>query len=101
MFKKSVFATALVIVSISPCHLFGSIPAFRPIQSPPTSFEVASIKPGTPGDRSGKFARMQGGHQFVVRNYTLKDLIGFAYDLPLRRISGGPSWIEGDTYNIL
>jgi uncharacterized protein (TIGR03435 family) len=101
MFMKSVFSTALVILSLSPCRLFGSIPIFSLVQSPQLSFEVASIKPATPGDRSGKFARMQGGHQFVVRNYTLKDLISFAYDLPLRRISGGPSWIEGDTYNVL
>ena len=101
MFMKSVFSTALVIISLSPCRLFGSIPAFRPPQSPQLSFEVATIKPGTPGDRSGKFARMQSNHRFVVRNYTLKDLIGFAYDLPVRRISGGPSWTEGDMYNIL
>jgi len=101
MFNTSVCAAVLVIATMSPCGLFGSIEVFRPAQPPQLSFEVASIKPGTPGDRSGKYARMQGGHQFVVRNYTLKDLIGFAYDLPLRRISGGPSWIEGDTYNIL
>jgi uncharacterized protein (TIGR03435 family) len=101
MFKTSVFVTVLVITMISPRGLFGSIPTFGPPQSSQLSFEVASIKPGTPGDRSGKFARLQGGHQFVIRNFTLKDLIGFAYDLPLRRISGGPSWIDGDTYNIL
>jgi uncharacterized protein (TIGR03435 family) len=100
MFNTSVCATVLVIATISPSGLF-AIPAIRPPQSPQLSFEVATIKPGTPGDRSGKFAHMQSGHQFVVRNYTLKDLIGFAYDLPLRRISGGASWVEGDTYNIL
>jgi uncharacterized protein (TIGR03435 family) len=98
---KSVFSTVLVILSLSHCRLFGSIPSFRPVQAPQLSFEAATIKPATPGDRSGKFAKMQSGHQFVVRNYTLKDLIGFAYDLPVRRISGGPSWIEGDMYNIL
>jgi uncharacterized protein (TIGR03435 family) len=101
MFNISVSATVLVMAAISPCGLFGSIPAFTPAQSPQPSFEAATIKPGTPGDRSGKFAHMQSSHQFVVRNYTLKDLIGFAYDLPLRRISGGPSWAEGDMYNIL
>src|SRR5262252_4656937 len=101
MFNTSICATVLINATLSPSSLFGSIGSFRPAQSPQLSFEVASIKPGTPGDRSGKYARMQGGHQFVVRNYTLKDLVGFGYDLPLRRISGGPSWTEGDTYNIL
>lgn len=102
MLKKSLCAMALVIVSIMACRLFGSIPVFRPVQSPPQlSFEVESIKLGTPGDRSGKFARMQNTHQFVVRNYTVKDLIGFAYDIPLSRISGGGALVDGDMYNIL
>src|SRR5262249_11729065 len=64
-------------------------------------FEVATIKPATPGDRSGKFAIMQSGHQFVVRNYSVKDLVSFSYDVPPRRISGGPAWTEIDLYNIL
>ena len=100
MLKTKVWATALLIVTIAPLRAFGATTVFRPLQSQ-LSFEVASIRPATPDDRSGKYARMQSTHQFDVKNYTLKDLIGFAYDLPLRRISGGPSWIEGDTYNIL
>jgi uncharacterized protein (TIGR03435 family) len=73
-------------------------------QAPPAkeqAFEVATIKPATPGDRSGKFATMQGGHQFVVRNYRLRDLVSFAYDLPPRMVFGGPSWTDIDSYNIL
>jgi uncharacterized protein (TIGR03435 family) len=65
------------------------------------AFEAASIKPSTPGvfrlqhcDRSGRFATMQGAHQFVARNYTLKYL-------PPRLISGGPAWTDSDLYNIL
>ena len=65
------------------------------------AFEVAAIKPATPGDTSGKFAVMQSGHQFVVRNYSVKDLVSFSYDLPTRRISGGPAWTDLDKYNIL
>jgi uncharacterized protein (TIGR03435 family) len=69
-----------------------------PAQKP--SFEVASIKPATPGDRA-KFATMQGGHQFAVRNYRVKDLFAFAYNLPPRLVSGGPAWADIDAYNIL
>src|SRR5262249_51886739 len=75
-----------------------ALPGFA--QSLP-SFEVAAIKPATPGDRSGKFARMRSAHEFDIRNYSVKDLIVFAYDLPLSRISGGQSWSEGDLFNIL
>ena len=64
-------------------------------QTPPQkpSFEVASIKPSTPGDRT-KFATMQGGHQFAVRDYRVKDLVAFAYNLPPRLVSGGPVWAD-------
>jgi uncharacterized protein (TIGR03435 family) len=82
----------------------GLIPLSLLAQTPTATepaFELASIKPSTPGDRSGKFATMQSGHQFVVRNYTFKDLVSFSYDLPPRRISGGPAWTDIDLYNIL
>ncbi len=72
---------------------------FSLAQSP--SFEVATIKPGTPGDGGGRFATMQSAHQFVVRNYSVKYLVAFAYNLPLRLVSGGPDWTGADLYNIL
>jgi uncharacterized protein (TIGR03435 family) len=100
MLSKWVFTTVLLIVIVFPLRA-GAIPLFWPLQSPQLSFEVASIKPGTPGDRGGKFATMQGGHQFVVRNYRVKDLVAFAYNLPPRLISGGPAWADADVYNIL
>ena len=101
MGKKPACAAVLLIVTISPFCAFGSIPTFRQVQSAEPSFAVASIKPSAPGDRGGKYAIMQGGHQFVVRNYRVKDLVAFAYNLPPRLISGGPAWSETDVYNIL
>ena len=101
MLKRTVWATALLIVIISPLRAFPKSPAFRPIQVTEPAFEVASIKPSTPGDRGGKFVIMQGGHQFVVRNYRVKDLVAFAYNIPPRLVSGGPAWAETDSYNIL
>jgi uncharacterized protein (TIGR03435 family) len=77
-----------------------AIPAASQMPVPKLSFEVASIKPSTPGDRT-KFATMQGGHQFAVRNYRVKDLVAFAYNLPRRLVSGGPAWADTDSYNIL
>jgi uncharacterized protein (TIGR03435 family) len=44
---------------------------------------------------------MQGNNRFVEKAYTLKLLIAAAYDLNPRTISGGPSWIESDHYDIL
>lgn len=86
--------------------LLGSLIIAVPFQSQTPvakepAFEAATIKPSTPGDRSGRFARMQGAHQFVARNYTLKYLVSFAYNIPPRLISGGPTWADSDLYNIL
>ncbi len=65
------------------------------------AFEVASIRP-TPSDwRGGRYATMQGAHQFVVRNYTVKYMVATAYSVTPRTVSGGPSWIDSDSYDIL
>jgi uncharacterized protein (TIGR03435 family) len=68
---------------------------------PKPSFEVSSIKPSIPGDRSGRFITMQGGHQFVAKNYTVKRLVAAAYSVSLKAISGGPAWLDADLYDIL
>jgi uncharacterized protein (TIGR03435 family) len=70
-------------------------------QNQPLAFEVATIKPTPPDWRGGRFVTMQGAHQFVARNYTLKYMIATAYSVTLRTISGGPSWIDSDPYDIL
>jgi uncharacterized protein (TIGR03435 family) len=64
------------------------------------AFEVATIKPGNADDRSGKYITMQGGHQFIAKNYTLKNLIGAAYNLNPRAMSGGPDWTDAVRYDI-
>jgi uncharacterized protein (TIGR03435 family) len=74
-------------------------------QSPPArpafdSFEVATIKPAAPDSR-GRYVRMQSAHQLFAKNFTLRELVGFAYSLTPRAISGGPAWIESDRYDIL
>ena len=40
------------------------------------------------------------GGEFRARNHTLKECIGFAYNLTPGLISGGPSWIASDRYDI-
>ena len=71
------------------------------VQTSRLAFEVASIKPTPPDWRGGRYATMQGGHQFVARSYTLKNMVAAAYSVTPRTISGGPSWIDSDPYDIL
>jgi uncharacterized protein (TIGR03435 family) len=66
------------------------------------SFEVATIKPTTlDWPAGGRFMRMQTAHQFVARNYTLRVILAAAYNLTPRAVSGGPTWVDSDRYDIL
>jgi uncharacterized protein (TIGR03435 family) len=63
------------------------------------TFEVATIKPSKPGT-PGKAITMRGPRQFATINTSLADLITFAYGIQVRQITGGPSWMESDLFDI-
>jgi uncharacterized protein (TIGR03435 family) len=86
---------ALVILAAS--GMFAQSPPARPTFD---SFEVATIKPADPNAR-GRTVRMQSAHQLFARNFTLKELVGVAYSLTPRAISGGPAWVESDRYDVV
>ena len=66
------------------------------------AFEVATVKPTPPDDyRGARLFKMPSAHQFIAKNYPLRMLIGVAFNLPLRAISGGPEWIDSDHYDIV
>ena len=65
------------------------------------AFEVATIKPVEPGAEKGRYIIMQGTNRFVEKDYTLMRLIGAAYDLSPKVISGGPAWMDSDHYDIV
>jgi uncharacterized protein (TIGR03435 family) len=77
---------AVLILAIAALPLFGQ-------------FEVASIKRAQP--TSGRFIKMQSAHQFYVKDYTVKGLIGAAYNLTPRAISGGPGWMDTEVFDIV
>jgi uncharacterized protein (TIGR03435 family) len=74
-------------------------PARRPTFE---AFEVATVKPTPPGDyRGARLFKMPSAHQFIAKNYPLRLLIGLAFNLTPRAISGGPEWIDSDHYDIV
>ncbi len=75
-----------------------AILAQAPSVSP--TFEVSTIKPADP-DAQGMFFRFVGARRFVADNHTLKECIGYAYNLTPALIPGGPPWIEVDRYDIV
>ena len=74
-------------------------PAARESGAP--AFEVATIKPAPPDTKAGRYITMQGTNHFVAKYYTLKLMIAAAYNLSPKVISGGPTWIESDHFDIL
>lgn len=63
------------------------------------TFEVSSIKP-SPAAAKGFSFKYVGPRQFTASNHTLRECIGFAYDLSPRLISGGPAWLDSQRYDI-
>jgi uncharacterized protein (TIGR03435 family) len=61
-------------------------------------FDVAVIKPNTTGGPGKGFGIR--GRQFSTVNTSVSDMITFAYGLHARQITGGPSWMETEKYNV-
>jgi bla regulator protein BlaR1 len=60
-------------------------------------FEVAAIHPAKQDDEHS--SDTEKGH-FLVHNLTLKRLMARAYDIDIGLISGGPKWVDSDSYDI-
>ena len=63
------------------------------------AFEVATIKPNVSGAASLQQLTMNG-RNFVLKNGSLGDLIGFAYNVQIKQMVNGPDWMEKDRYDI-
>jgi uncharacterized protein (TIGR03435 family) len=64
----------------------------------PLTFEVATVKPSDP-NRPGKLFTVKGRDVLTI-NTTLADLMTMAYGVHLRQITGAPSWMETDKYDV-
>lgn len=62
-------------------------------------FEVASVKPAKTEANCRSFTQKPGGG-LVTANATVKMLIAFAYQVMPEEISGGPTWVETDGFDI-
>ena len=80
-----------------PCGLFGQAPASP--QAGPTSYTVASIKPNKSSD-DRFMLRPQPGGGLTATGVTLKMLITFAYGVAAYQISGAPSWVGTERWDL-
>lgn len=60
--------------------------------------EVSTVKPTPSGTRM--FALTMQGTDLVIRNFSLTNLIKFAYQVQNKQIVGGPGWMETDSWDI-
>jgi uncharacterized protein (TIGR03435 family) len=63
------------------------------------AFEVATVRPSGPQDNIIGLFTYPGG-RITAGNYTLKMLIGEAFDLQAFQISGGPGWTDIDRWSL-
>ncbi len=61
-------------------------------------FQAASIKPGDPNSPESSMYPYPG--RLVIKNYTLRQLILYAYEIKEYQLTGGPKWADRDRYTI-
>ena len=92
------FAVYSSLVALLLSNLAGSSSvAFA--QSPPLSFEAASVKPNKSGDNNSQMKAGRNGAVTVV-NGTVKSVIRAAYGVESSQIIGGPAWLDVDRFDI-
>jgi uncharacterized protein (TIGR03435 family) len=93
-------ARTVLLAAVRSLLATASLPAASRQAPAPEHFEVASVKANTSGD--GKvLIQMQPGGRFVATNVTLQQLIRNAYQLQDFQVTGGPSWIGRDRFDIV
>jgi uncharacterized protein (TIGR03435 family) len=63
-------------------------------------FDVASIRPNS-SDTPNRFIRPGPNGDVSVNNFTLRDMIMFAWDVQPFQISGGPPWLDSLHYDVV
>ena len=93
--RQCFFRTAILFMSIAPVPLGAQNGTTAGPQ-----FEVASIKPSAPGSRGPTIYNPTRG-LFAIDSIATKALIAYAYDVREFQVSGGPSWVGSQEYNIV
>ncbi len=91
------FRTAALVAAIAGG---AALAAQAPQDAPPGgwAFEVASIKPNTSGD--GRVMMQNQPGRYVATNVTLRLLLRIAYQVQDFQITGGPSWLSSDHFDV-
>jgi uncharacterized protein (TIGR03435 family) len=99
--QLTVVATVLIPLAVG----IMSSPATLAQSSAPggkrSGFEVASIKASKPGGGRGTSLLTDPVGRFTAENATLRTIIAFAFGVRDFQMSGGPSWLDSDRFDIV
>jgi uncharacterized protein (TIGR03435 family) len=90
--RRLLVAAAAVLAAAWPSAQAPQAPSGAP------AFEVASIKPNNSGD--GRIMMQNQPGRYIATNVTLRLLIRNAYQLQDFQITGGPSWLASDHFDV-
>jgi uncharacterized protein (TIGR03435 family) len=94
---------AIVFFLIAPTQLRAqSQSQTTAVATPVYEYDVTSIKPAQPGNGGGRGrgGRGQAPDAFTVSNVTMEGMIQQAYGVRLDQISGAPSWLNSERYDV-
>jgi uncharacterized protein (TIGR03435 family) len=94
-------STAPTLLSqTTPAQSQSGAPALPPMAADANpSFEAVTIKPSDPKTLDKRLGL--GGHRFGAQNYTVNDLIVFAYGVHVKQIVNAPPWFDKDKFDII
>lgn len=95
--KRTLFCGATGLILVGLMHAPLSL-AQSQLETAP-AFEVASVKPNHTGDRGVSIMNAPGG-RLSAKNVALSMLIRIAYKVQDFQVTGGPSWISSERYDI-
>ena len=99
--RKSTMGAVLFAAGITALVALGIQAQPQTDEKDPLTFEVASVKPsaGCP-PACGLIRQMPGGQTYHIEGAPLRLLMTVAYTVTDRQISGGPTWINTDRFDI-
>ena len=89
---------AVILVGLVFCAR-ADIPA-QALSAAAASFEAASVKPNTSGERNTSVRRLPGG-RFTATNVPVAFLVQLAHQLQPFQMQGAPDWLRSDRFDVV
>jgi uncharacterized protein (TIGR03435 family) len=67
----------------------------------PLAFEIADVHSSPPSTLAAMSGGVPRGSRYEVRNASMLDLIRTAYSIEPEKVSGGPSWLAQDRFDVI